>query len=81
MKTTFEKRRGRKIVVDGVNWKYVIGRCNIVAHSENGERKHSDLSVAKYGKYTDSFYDDRYDLSRHGSLTPSDIEKWLKRKQ
>lgn len=80
MKTTFENRKGRLIVVDGVRWKYTVGRYSVVARSEKGVSLYQEVSTVKYGKYTDRFYDDRYDKSSpYGSITPKDVEKWIKK--
>lgn len=80
MKTTFEKRKGRNIVVDGVRWKYTVGRYMVVARSEKDISLRQDASTVKHGKYTEGFYDDRDDRSSpHGSITPKDVEAWIKR--
>lgn len=42
-----KERKGRTIVVNGVTWKYKVGAQNVIAYSENGERKCGDAATMK----------------------------------
>jgi hypothetical protein len=75
--TPFEKRSGRLIVVNGVKWKYTIGKDCIVAYSENGERKCEKCWIVR-GSYDPDVYDrGQWKKTQDGMLTPSYIERWL----
>lgn len=78
MKTTFEKRKGRNIIVDDVCWKYIVGQGNAVAHSEKGVRLCEDLDKIK-GLLPDLVVRGRWKKSGDGMVTPKDIEQWIRR--
>ena len=41
----FASRTGRRLLVNGVKWKFVVGTKSVVAYSETGDRKCFTLSV------------------------------------
>ena len=78
MTGSFEKRKGRLIVVDGVKWKWRVGkRCGTVAYSEHGERRLTHASIIKGISY-DTFDRGQWKGTMDGMITPADIAEWLK---
>ena len=79
MKTKFENRKGRRIVVDGITWVYKIGRQYVVANSELGERRLATVDYVKFGEECDLVHRGRYKISSDGSVYPNDVLNWLKK--
>ena len=84
MKTKFDDRKGKLIVVDGIKWKWRTGKDNVVANSENGEKRLGTVAEVK-GTVGNKFIkaDDRFDRCRDwgrqgGMITPVCVEKWLR---
>jgi len=76
----FSSRKGRKIVVDGVQWKYAVPRFgSILAYSERGDRlcdydnvvAHLDPDVFDRGKWKRTY---------DGTITPKMIAQWIREK-
>lgn len=76
-KKRFPERRGRKIVVDGVKWKYTVGIESVVAYSENGGRKCEMAWKIKGLSHPDDFQRGKRKKSSDGSVFPCEIERWL----
>ena len=78
----FSSRKGRKIIVDGILWKYIVPDFSgsIVAYSELGDRlcnydhiiAHMDPDVFDRGKWK---------RTCDGSITPKMIAKWIRNKK
>lgn len=73
MKTQFKNRKGRRIIVNGIEWVYKVGRQAIVAHSESGKRRFTWAHELK-----PEFERGQWKRTSDGAITPRDIEAWLK---
>jgi len=72
---TFSKRKGRRIVVNGVQWVWKLGaRGHVLAYDEFGDRKCEHASKIK-GITPDEW--DRGQQKKYSRLLPSEISKWL----
>jgi len=72
---TFAKRKGRRIVVNGVQWVWKLGAGNnVLAYNEFGDRKCEHASRIK-GVTPDEW--DRGQWKKCSRLLPSEISKWL----
>lgn len=67
----------RNIVINGVKWKYKVGRESCVAYSENGERKCDLAWKIKGFDNPDTFTRGRWKKTQDGSVFPSEIKRWL----
>ena len=79
--TSFEKRRGRLITVEGFKWKWFCGkRCGVIAYREDGHRIFDRAANIKF-PYNNSSYDifseGQWNGDKDGMLTQKDISKWL----
>ena len=72
----FAQRSGRNIVVGGISWEYTVGSGDIVAYSENGERKCEGIHVLK-GTDPDSVDRGRWKKTTDGMLRPREVARWL----
>jgi hypothetical protein len=75
----FADRKGRKIVVDGVNWIWNCGSRGrgVVAYSELGQRIYAHKSeICGEPKWT-VIYDDE---ERVAPITPSAVSEWIRSK-
>lgn len=75
---SFEKRRGRKLVIDGVNWKFFVGQYQCVMYSENGDR-YSETIYGIKGISSMEFERGQYKKSLNGALMPKEICDWIKK--
>jgi len=74
-KNNFEKRKGRLITVDGIQWKWLISaRLGVVAYSETGLKKYAHASDVS-GRDTSR---GQYKRNSNGEITPKDIENWIR---
>jgi hypothetical protein len=69
----------RKIVVDGIEWKYEIGRGSVIARSEYGDRLVESLWRVKGSPDPHTFERGQDKLTSAGAITPSDVANWIKR--
>ena len=76
----FDRHNGRKIVVNGVEWKYTVSdKGTVLAYSKTGQR------ACVHGCFINGTNDpnilDRgqYKKTRDGMITPKHIAEWLKK--
>lgn len=74
MKTTFENRRGRLLVVNTTRWKYRVGRRGgVIAISEHGRRifAHANDITNR------DFFRGQWKKTRDGMVLPGDVAKHI----
>lgn len=70
---------GRKIVVDGIVWRWRTGMGgNVVARTLCGKRKHGTAYEIKGWSDPSVWERGQWKKTSDGMLYPSDIAKWLK---
>lgn len=71
----FDARRGRLLIVDGVRWKWVVGRQFVTAHCEDGSRRvqYADVVVGS------DFERGQRKRSSDGMVTPVLVAEWLRK--
>jgi hypothetical protein len=77
VKTTFEERKGRLIVVNNIKWKWRIGKSNVTAYSENGIKLLStpwDIKGISYATWERG----QYKKTADGALMPAEVSNWIK---
>lgn len=67
----------RSIVVDGITWRYRVGRVFVVAKSETGTRKTAH-AAAVVGVTPDEFDRAKWKGSMLCAVTPSHVAAWLR---
>lgn len=74
----FDKIKGRLIIIDGIKWKWKIGKgYTVVARNQIGEKKVEHAATIK-GMHSDDFIDGLCDQGTKAGLLPSEVAKWLK---
>jgi hypothetical protein len=68
----------RNITVDGVGWRYCVGRGAVVARGPNGEKLCDGLDVVT-GRAWDIIERGQHKMTSDGAVTPGDISNWIKR--
>lgn len=66
----------RELVIDGVVWRYKVGRSNVSARSEGG-RVYTDLASNVTGTDVER---GRHKRTRDGMVTPGDVRAWIIRR-
>lgn len=66
------------LVVDGVQWKWVMGWEGVVAHSEHGVRLFAFASDIKGFKNPDLFSRGKRKVNRDGMMTPGEVTQWIR---
>jgi hypothetical protein len=74
----FDKRPGRLLVVDGKRWKWRLGRANVVAYCEDGEKRVSPAHIVK-NVSADEWERRQWKHMSNASITPNDVANWLRR--
>lgn len=70
-------RRGRRLLVNGSEWIWRIGRGGgVVAYGQNGQRKYARASDIK-GCDPDTFDRGKHKRTSDGMLTPKDVAAWV----
>lgn len=73
----YESRKGRKLVVDGVEWKWVYGRSYVVAYSKDGDKKCA--RVADVMQITETELERRkWKDTDNQAVTPNMIADWIR---
>ena len=70
-------RRGRLIVVGGVEWRYRVGRGSVIAYSITGERRCEDAWRVKELDQPDTLDRGRWKRTSDGMVQPRDVARWL----
>ena len=70
------KRPGRELIVQGKNWKWQLGRTNVVAYCENGTKLVAPAWTVK-GVSPDVYERGRWKRNSDASVLPSDVVKWI----
>ena len=73
-----DKRAGRKIIINNIVWKYLVGKNSVVAYSENEDRKEEKCWKIKGFNDPNLFGRGQWKKSGDGMILPSEIERWLK---
>jgi hypothetical protein len=73
----YESRKGRKIVVDGVEWKWHIGDSHIEAYSVAGDRR-VDPTCVVLGIAYDEWVQRKWKQSNSQAVTPEVVADWLR---
>jgi len=77
MKTTFETRKGRLLVIGTTTtWKWRMGQSSVIAYSDKGERRCEKAWKIK-GIHPNDWERGQWKRSQDGAVTPSDVVKWL----
>jgi len=74
----FVRRPGRNLNVNGVKWKYVMGRESVVAYSDDGQRRCEQAWRIKGQSDPNLFGRGQWKKTSDGMLLPSEIVAWLK---
>ena len=73
----YKNRPGRTIVVDQMDWKYVVGSSNVIAYSMYGDRLCEKAWVIK-GIDPNAFDRGKWKHSQDGMVLPSEVAKWIR---
>jgi len=72
-------KRGRKIVVDGKEWAYRVGKISVIAYSEDGERRCEPAWKILGLDCPDTFARGQWKKTSDGMLTPKAVAEWLRK--
>lgn len=68
--------RGRRIVVAGTTWYWRVGRSNVVARNDAGEKRCERIWTIK-GLTPHDFERGQWKRTSDGQLTPGEVAAWL----
>jgi len=75
---SFEKRKGRLIKVDGVNWKWQMSKkLGVVAYCETGEKRYAHADVLTGGDVDRG----QWKRTSDGEVRPRQVANWLRGNQ
>ena len=75
---SFDRRKGRPLVVDGVRWKWRAGKGGgVVAHSERGKRLQSQAWTVKGITDPEIFARGQWKRTSDGMVKPADVAAWI----
>lgn len=70
------KRTGRNLMVAGKNWKWQLGKTNVVAYCENGTKLVAPAWTVK-GVSQEVYERGKWKRTSDANVLPSDVVNWI----